>query len=527
MKKYFNVTGPCNRERHYMVDISTRLQEIKSLIDNGDYFVINRARQYGKTTILKNLKNFLEDEYLVLSISFEGFTYDVFQSENIFCQRVFKLLYTSMVYGNSGIIPKALIDECRSMFHTEREYIDLWTLSDFISRLCMQINKPAVLMIDEVDQASNQQIFLAFLGTLRDQYINRSERPVFQSVILAGVYDIKNLKLKIRSEQEHQYNSPWNIAAKFDIDMSFTPEDIQGMLIEYANDREIVFDYNRTSKLIYDYTCGYPFLVSAICKIIDEQIFLQHPEYAWKMEGIMEAIHLLLKQPNTLFDDMIKHLAEYPELENILQNILFEGQDYPFNAYAKAVNIGIMFGFLKDEDGKVAVANKIFETHLYNYFLAEEIAANASERTAVSDRNQFIEHEHLNIKMVIKKFVQYYSDIYSDSDSRFVEKYGRKIFLLYLKPIINGTGNFYVEAQTRDLTRTDVIIDYAGEQFIIELKIWRGETYHKQGEEQLAQYLELYHQNTGYLLTFNFNKNKEAGMKEIRYKDKILLEYIV
>ena len=74
-----------------MVDISTRLQEIKSLIDNGDYFVINRARQYGKTTILKNLKNFLEDEYLVLSISFEGFTYDVFQSENIFCQRVFKL----------------------------------------------------------------------------------------------------------------------------------------------------------------------------------------------------------------------------------------------------------------------------------------------------------------------------------------------------------------------------------------------------------------------------------------------------
>ena len=179
MKKYFNVTGPCNRERHYMVDISTRLQEIKSLIDNGDYFVINRARQYGKTTILKNLKNFLEDEYLVLSISFEGFTYDVFQSENIFCQRVFKLLYTSMVYGNSGIIPKALIDECRSMFHTEREYIDLWTLSDFISRLCMQINKPTVLMIDEVDQASNQQIFLAFLGTLRDQYINRSERPVF------------------------------------------------------------------------------------------------------------------------------------------------------------------------------------------------------------------------------------------------------------------------------------------------------------------------------------------------------------
>ena len=28
---------------------------------------------------------------------------------------------------------------------------------------------------------------------------------------LAGVYDIKNLKLKLRPGSEHQYNSPWNI----------------------------------------------------------------------------------------------------------------------------------------------------------------------------------------------------------------------------------------------------------------------------------------------------------------------------
>ena len=125
------------------------------------------------------------------------------------------------------------------------------------------------------------------------------------------------------------------------------------------------------------------------------------------------------------------------------------------------------------------------------------------------------------------KFVQYYSDIYSESDSLFVEKHGRKIFLLYLKPIINGTGNFYVEAQTRDLTRTDIIVDYAGEQFIIELKIWHGEAYKSKGEKQLAEYLDLYHQDTGYLLTFSFNAKKEIGMNKIIYQDKILFEYVV
>ncbi len=43
-----------------------------------------------------------------------------------------------------------------------------------------------------------------------------------------------------------------------------------------------------------------------------------------------------------------------------------------------------------------------------------------------------------------------------------------------LKPIINGTGNYYLEAQTRDAGRTDVIVDYLGEQFVVEMKIWCG-----------------------------------------------------
>lgn len=65
--------------------------------------------------------------------------------------------------------------------------------------------------------------------------------------------------------------------------------------------------------------------------------------------------------------------------------------------------------------------------------------------------------------------MEYFSEIYGNDD-RFIEDYGRKLFLLYLRPIINGAGNYYIEAQTRDARRTDVIVDYSGEQFIIELK---------------------------------------------------------
>ncbi len=110
---------------------------------------------------------------------------------------------------------------------------------------------------------------------------------------------------------------------------------------------------------------------------------------------------------------------------------------------------------------------------------------------------------------------------------QFIEKFGRKIFLLYLRPIINGTGNYYIEAQTRDERRTDIIVDYLGEQFIIELKIWHGNEYNERGEKQLAEYLDYYDKNKGYLLSFNFNKKKETGVKHIVLGDKTIVEAVV
>ena len=108
-----------------------------------------------------------------------------------------------------------------------------------------------------------------------------------------------------------------------------------------------------------------------------------------------------------------------------------------------------------------------------------------------------------------------------------MEENGRRLFLLYLKPIINGTGNYYIEAQTMDQTRTDIIVDYLGKQYVIELKIWHDNEYNKRGEKQLTEYLEYYHLDKGYLLSFNFNKNKKTGLKEIEVDNKKIVEVVV
>lgn len=93
--------------------------------------------------------------------------------------------------------------------------------------------------------------------------------------------------------------------------------------------------------------------------------------------------------------------------------------------------------------------------------------------------------------------------------------------------IINGTGNYYIESRTRTNRRTDLIIDFCGQQKIVELKIWHGDEYNRRGEEQLSGYLDEYHLKRGYMVSFNFNKKKQVGVHKFTYGDKVLIEAVV
>jgi hypothetical protein len=128
------------------------------------------------------------------------------------------------------------------------------------------------------------------------------------------------------------------------------------------------------------------------------------------------------------------------------------------------------------------------------------------------------------MRLVMEGFIKSLREVFGPLDEHFDEERGREQFLLYLKPIINGTGNFYIEAQTRDKRRMDVVVDYRGERHVVELKIWRGERYNAKGEQQISDYLDYFGLSVGYLLSFNFNKKKETGVRRIAVGDKVLFE---
>ena len=531
MRRYFNTEGRCKPDIHYMVRLDDRLDKIKRLyIDQGKYFIINRGRQYGKTTTLMALAEYLKDDYTVLPMDFQLMSSANFSDESAFVISFIEYL-EDLVSERKELtenIDLAVFENLAALKDSQRIHMD--RLFRGLSRLCKTAKKPVVLMIDEVDSASNHQVFLDFLAMLRGYYLNQDYSSTFRSVILAGVYDIKNLKLKLRPEEKHQYNSPWNIAADFDINMSLSASKIAAMLDEYETDLGTGMDTETVAEEIYQYTSGYPYLVSAICKILDEKLpeserFLVNSP--WTREGIREAVKIILRSRLPLFDSMVKQLDIFVDLRGMIQSILYQGEKIVFNPDRKSISIGIMFGFLREKNGQIEIANRIFEMRLLNMLLSDESVKSEMFFYGQNNMNQFITGGKLNMDLVLEKFVIYFTDIYGHNDERFVEAHGRKFFLLYLKPIINGVGNYYIEAQTRDSKRTDVIIDYLGQQFIVELKIWHGNEYHERGEEQLREYLDYYHLEKGYLLSFNFNKKKKPGMREVRIDGKMIVEAVV
>jgi hypothetical protein len=257
---------------------------------------------------------------------------------------------------------------------------------------------------------------------------------------------------------------------------------------------------------------------------MDEKLEIQNP---WTKEGFLEAIKIILAEKNALFESLINKLTDYPEIRNIVYEILFKGKDISYTALNKSIDVAEMFGFVVNQNNKVVISNRIFETILYDYFLSEELVGNNLYDAALRDKNQFVDNGHLNMKLVLERFVDTFDYIYGDENDKFIEDVGRKYFMLFLKPIINGTGNSYIESRTRNMKRTDIIVDYHGEQFVIELKIWSGAKYNEDGERQISEYLDYYHLDKGYMLTFNFNKDKKVGVKEVSYGNKLLVEAVV
>ena len=525
MQKRFNVTGLCVPTKHYMVDISAKLAKVMELIDQGLYFAINRPRQFGKTTMLTALAQHMwsqPDKYVLVRLSFEGVGDSIFAGESSFTPNFVELV--------AGALERVYPEEAATARNLGTTVHNMKTLSDFITQFVRHCGREVVVLIDEVDKSSNNQLFLSFLGMLRNKYLDREAGAdeTFHSVVLAGIHDVKTLKLKIRSDAEAKLNSPWNIASDFDVDLSFSPAEIKTMLVPYAADKAVAMDFDAIAARLRYYTSGHPFLVSSLCKLLDEKAAAENPAFdpkRWTTDDIDWAFRQLTREAytNANFDDMVKNLENNKDLFRLVGMVLFGAakEGVPFSLKEPVINLGVILGFFRNEQGRAAIHNRVYEQVLSDYIRAKAFVSGRLPDSGSS--LDYYRNGTLNLRQVLLKFQEFMKEHYSSRDAAFLEREGRLVFLSFLKPIVNGKGFLWKEPVIGDERRMDVVVTYgAAQKEVVELKVWRGEEYHQRGLAQLSEYLDFQNLDHGFLLLFDFNKGKEYKSESINFQGKSL-----
>jgi hypothetical protein len=515
MHKKFNITGVCIPEKHYMVDTSNKISAIKTMVEQGDYFVINRPRQYGKTTTLYLLRQDLKKDshYLVIATSFEGIDEPTHADQKLFIPVFLDLLKKSLAFNKE----KELID----FINSQNPIQNFNSLSNLITELVVKSGRQVVFIIDEVDKASNNRLFLDFLGMLRTKYLDRNQGQdhTFHSVILAGVHDVKTLKSQIRPDEEKKFNSPWNIAADFEVDISFSSLEIQTMLNDYVFQRQVHMDIPLMAEKLFYFTSGYPFLVSQLCKILDEKVMPAKGINEWREQDLEEAVQITLKKDNTNFESLIKNLENNKELYDFVFKLILGDTGFVYNTDNPVIKFGVMYGILKEENGRTKVHNRLYEQRIYNYMASKMETSTPDILNSVTG-SYLDETGKLDIKKVLSKFQAFIKEEYGEKDRAFIERNGRLLFLAFLRPIINGRGFDFKEVQVSEERRLDIVITFDNIKYIIELKLWRGDVYHQEGIRQLCDYLDRQNQASGYLLIYDLRKESgQTGKSEIIAKN--------
>jgi hypothetical protein len=307
--------------------------------------------------------------------------------------------------------------------------------------------------------------------------------------------------------------------------MSFSAKEIETMLAEYETDRHTGMNIAEIALEIRFYTSGYPYLVSRICLLIENKL-----DRNWTLDGVQQAIKIILYESCTLFDDMIKKIEDYSELSNLLFDLTIANIKYDYNADDPVIKFGVMFGFIASDTKPLQVHNKIFEVRIANYFITKNARKWRENNIAQIPGNDIIKNNIFNMELCLTKFKRHYAEIYTGKDLKFLEHDGKLIFLTYLKPLINSTGFYHFESETRDSGKMDLVIDYLKQQFILELKLWYGDSRHEEDYKQLAGYLKSKNMDSGYLITFDFRKHGDerfAENKWIEYDGKRIFDVVL
>jgi Holliday junction resolvasome RuvABC ATP-dependent DNA helicase subunit len=467
--RYFNTSGPNIIEKHYTLPRYELVESgIKKVIDER-YFTIWAPRQTGKSTYFRLLADALKaQDYIVVHVNVEG---KIGSTEEYLCH----------------YISTRIENDLKQPFKAENVNILLEHISNF--------PKKTVFIIDEIEQV-NPDIFNVFLHTIRAYYHDRSQHNL-KSVVLVGVANITGIV------QDNA--SPFNIADNFDIPY-FTAQEVFELFAQHETESGQVFNDDVKTQ-IHHITAGQPGLVNGFGLKLSETN---------RTKPVIDYANYLRIEDWYLYEAIDKNISNIinkaKNEQKMIESLLFSETERRFDIDNQAHRYLYINGLIKrNEEGNVAFWVPLYKKRLQKYFYPQMNGEAEEIQQHIDFEDYYTPETGLNIDKIIRDYQIYAKRrgfrYFITYDANGLEKGLREAALVYsfetyIQSFLQvAEGKSYLEAHVA-LGRSDLIVNVANQEFVIEAKLFTDSTKFRKGKPQLAYYLKSLGLTEGIYLVF-------------------------
>ncbi len=501
MQRWFNTTGPCDPEIHYMLPPEQRLPEVPRLIDQRHYFVLHAPRQAGKTTALTALANKLTEAgtYAAVLLSME---------------------VGAPFSSAPGVAEEAVLGAWRRAAEATLPpslQPPNWPQAAPGQRIAAALTawakdcpRPLVVFLDEID-ALRAEALLSVLRQLREGFRFRPHAFPW-SLALVGLRDVRDYKSNPEGDSPLGTSSPFNIKADSLTLSDFSRDELATLYRQHTGDTGQTFVETAIDHA-YSLTQGQPWLVNALARQVTEHIVPDRKQ-AIETKHINMAKEQLIKRQDTHLDSLAERLRE-PRVRSIIEPIL-AGATFP-NVPADDVRFVQDLGLVRASDhGGLVIANPIYQ-EVIPTALAYVTRASLPETKPTWLRPD----GRLDPRQLLTAFLSFWKQYGAAllGSAPYPEVAPHLVMMAFLHRVVNGGGSLEREYAI-GRGRMDLCVRYGPDTLAIELKVWRdGRPDPKQeGLEQLDRYLSGLGLQSGWLVIFDRRSDQPPIEERARFE---------
>ncbi|MDP4506794.1 AAA family ATPase [Nonomuraea turcica] len=422
--RFFNTTGPCRPQRHYMLEPLARLPKVRRMVEEEKFFVVHAPRQSGKTTTIKAYAETLsaEGEYAAVYASCEAAS-TAHRGSAPAEDRILASL--SQMAAFAGLPEECLpptpwpdAPEGNRVLHGLREW-------------AQRSPRPVVLFLDEIDALQGDDL-VNVLRQLRDGH-NSRPAPFPQSVAVCGMRDVRDYKAASGGNPERLVSSsPFNIKVSMRL-ADFTYDQVAELYGQHTEATGQEFEPAAVGRA-FEASQGQPWLVNALAyDIISER----------GITGLItdelmdEAVERLIRQRATHLDSLAARLYE-PRVKRIIEPMLagltVASEDVA--VYHDDVSYVRDLGLIT-RSKPLQIANPI-----YQEVITRVLAAQVEDQLVVEPRSFVTPDGRLDMARLVEEFAAFWrkdGEILTGGQA-YTEAAAQLVFMGFLHRVVNGGG---------------------------------------------------------------------------------------